>query len=219
MNGVHDMGGQQGMGPIQYEKDEPVFHATWEGRVYAMTRAMRSWGKWNLDASRHALEILSPVEYLRMSYYERWLKRLETDVVKYGFVTPEEQQSGKPVPGSTKGSPMLTLATAARWLSRGIPSSTDPKVRPLFKVGERVRARNIHPTGHTRLPRYARGKVGVVFRDHGVYVFPDTNAHAQGEKRQHVYSVRFTARELWGKTASARDSVHLDLWDDYLERL
>lgn len=219
MNGVHDMGGQQGMGPIQYEKDEPVFHATWEGRVYAMTRAMRSWGKWNLDASRHALEILSPVEYLRMSYYERWLKRLETDVVKYGFVTPEEQQSGKPVPASTKGSPMLTLATAARWLSRGIPSSTDPKVRPLFKVGERVRARNIHPTGHTRLPRYARGKVGVVFRDHGVYVFPDTNAHAQGEKRQHVYSVRFTARELWGKTASARDSVHLDLWDDYLERL
>ena len=73
----------------------------------------------------------------------------------------------------------------------------------MFKVGQRVRARNIHPTGHTRLPRYARGKTGVVVRDHGVYVFPDTNAHFQGEKRQHVYSVRFTARELWGEQAVA----------------
>lgn len=219
MNGVHDMGGEHGMGPIQYEHDEPVFHASWEGRVYALTRAMRAWGKWNLDGSRHAIEILPPVDYLRMSYYERWLKRLETDVVKYGFATQAELQTGKPVPGSGKATPMLTLATAARWLSRGIPSSRDPKVRPSLKVGQRVRARNIHPAGHTRLPRYARGKVGVVFRDHGVYVFPDTNAHDQGEKRQHVYSVRFTARELWGEHASARDSVHLDMWDDYLERL
>jgi nitrile hydratase len=88
----------------------------------------------------------------------------------------------------------------------------------LFKPGERVRARNIHPTGHTRLPRYARGKTGVIDRDHGVYVFPDTNAHSKGEKRQHVYSVRFAARELWGEAGSARDSVYLDLWDDYLER-
>ena len=88
----------------------------------------------------------------------------------------------------------------------------------MFKVGQRVRARNINPVGHTRLPRYVRGKTGTVIRDHGVYVFPDTNAHAQGEKRQHVYSVRFTARELWGADASPRDSVHLDMWDDYLER-
>jgi nitrile hydratase beta subunit len=219
MNGVHDMGGQHGMGPVQYEKDEPVFHAGWEGRVYALTRAMRALGRWNLDASRHAIEILPAVEYLRMSYYERWLTRLENDVVTHRIVTKEELQTGKPVEGSSKATPALTLATSARWFSRGIPSSTDPKVRPAFKVGQRVRARNIHPTGHTRLPRYARGKAGVVFRDHGVYVFPDTNAHGQGEKRQHVYSVRFTARELWGETASARDSVHLDLWDDYLERV
>ena len=217
MNGVHDMGGQHGMGPVQREKDEPVFHATWEARVYALTRALRAWRKWTLDADRYALEIIPPVDYLRMSYYERWLTRLETHVVKYGFVTREELQSGKAAAGSSRATPVFTVAMADR-LSRGIPSSLDPTVRPVFKVGQRVRARNMHPVGHTRLPRYARGKAGVVTRDHGVYVFPDTTAHSQGEKRQHVYSVRFTARELWGPAASARDSVQLDLWDDYLER-
>jgi nitrile hydratase len=219
MNGVHDMGGQQGMGPVQYEKDEPVFHASWEGRIYALNRAMRAWRKWSLDTDRHALETMSPLDYLRMSYYERWVSRLEAQLVTHGIATRQELQSGKPAPGSTRATPMLTLATESRWLSRGIPSSHDPAVRPLFKVGQRVRARNINPTGHTRLPRYARGKAGVIVRDHGVYAFPDTNAHFQGEKRQHVYSVRFTARELWGDAASQRDSVHIDMWDDYLERL
>lgn len=217
MNGVHDMGGQHGMGPVQIEKDEPVFHSAWEGRVYALTRATRAWGKWTLDASRYALEILPPADYLRMSYYERWLTRLETEAVQYGFVSREELQAGKASGGSSRVTPVFTVAMAGR-MNRGIPSSLDPNVQPVFMVGQRVRARNMHPTGHTRLPRYARGKVGVVTRDHGVYVFPDTNAHSQGEKRQHVYSVRFTARELWGPAASARDSVHLDLWDDYLER-
>jgi nitrile hydratase len=218
MNGVHDMGGQQGMGPVQYEQDEPVFHAWWEGRVYVLNRAMRAWRKWSLDTDRHGIELLDPVDYLRMSYYERWLKRLEIQVVKYGFVTKEELESGKAAPGSTKAAPALSLATSTGWLSRGIASSQDPRVRPSFAAGQRVRARNINPPGHTRLPRYARGKTGVVHRDHGVYVFPDTNAHFQGEKRQHVYSVRFTAVELWGDSASRRDSVYLDMWDDYLER-
>jgi nitrile hydratase len=138
--------------------------------------------------------------------------------VKYGLVTQAEMDSGKAAPGSTKATPAFSLATASRWLNRGIASSQDPKVRPLFKVGQRVRARNINPIGHTRLPRHARGKTGVVARDHGVYIFPDTNAHFQGEKRQHVYSVRFTARELWGESSPPRDSVHIDMWDDYLER-
>ena len=218
MNGVHDMGGQQDMGPVAYEKNEPVFHAPWEARVYALTRAMRAWRKWSIDTDRHALELMPPVDYLRMSYYERWAHRLAAQVVQYGLVTKEEMESGKPAPGSTKATPALSLATSSRWLTRGIASSQDPDVRPLFKVRQRVRARNIHPTGHTRLPRYVRGKTGVIVRDHGVYVFPDTNAHFQGEKRQHVYSVRFTARELWGQDASPRDSIHLDMWDDYLER-
>jgi nitrile hydratase subunit beta len=219
MNGVHDMGGQQGMGPVRYEKDEPVFHASWEGRIYALNRAMRAWRKWSLDTDRHALETMPPLDYLRMSYYERWAHRLEEQLVSYGFVTRDELQSGKPAPGSVRATPVFTLATASRWLNRGIAPSQEPAVRPLFKVGQRVRARNMNPTGHTRLPRYARGKAGIVMRDHGVYVFPDTNAHFRGEKRQHVYSVRFTARELWGDGASQRDSVYIDMWDDYLERL
>lgn len=218
MNGVHDMGGQQGMGPVQYEKNEPVFHEPWEGRVYALSRAMRAWRKWSLDTDRHWLELMPPADYLRMSYYERWLHRLAAHVVKYGLVTKEEMDSGKADAGSAKATPPLNVATSSRWFTRGIPSSQDPTIRPLFKVSQRVRARNINPTGHTRLPRYARGKIGIVVRDHGVYIFPDTNAHFQGEKRQHVYSVRFTARELWGESASRLDSVHLDLWDDYLER-
>jgi nitrile hydratase subunit beta len=219
MNGVHDMGGQHGMGPVQYEKDEPVFHASWEGRVYVLTRAMRAWRKWNIDTDRHGIEVLPPADYLRMSYYERWLNRLESHVVNFGFVTQDELKSGKAAAASRTETPVFTMATSGRWMSRGLPSSVDPKVRASFKVGQHVRARNINPTGHTRLPRYARGKAGVVTRDHGVYNFPDTNAHFQGEKRQHVYSVRFTARELWGPQAAPHDSVHLDMWDDYLERI
>ncbi|HEU5073318.1 MAG TPA: nitrile hydratase subunit beta [Polyangiaceae bacterium] len=217
MNGVHDMGGQHGMGPVLHEKNEPVFHAEWEGRVYALTRAMRAWRKWSLDTDRHALELFDPVDYLRMSYYERWLARLEAHLVKYGFTTKAEMDTRKAATAE-KATPAFTVATSSRWMSRGIPSSVDPAVRPVFRVGQRVRARNMHPIGHTRLPRYARGKVGVITRDHGVYTFPDTNAHSQGEKRQHVYSVRFTARELWGASASPRDSVQIDMWDDYLER-
>jgi nitrile hydratase subunit beta len=218
VNGVHDMGGQHGMGPVHHEEDEPVFHQPWEGRVYGLSRAMRAWRRWTLDTDRYLIEIIPPAEYLRMSYYERWLDRLERQIVKYGFATADELRSGHASAGAARATPVFTVATSARWQNRGIASSHEPAVRPRFKVGQRVTARNIHPTGHTRLPRYARSKTGTIVRDHGVYLFPDTNAHEQGEKRQHVYSVRFTARELWGEAASLRDSVHLDLFDDYLER-
>jgi nitrile hydratase len=217
MNGVHDMGGMQGFGPIKYEKDEPVFHERWEARTYALNRAMNAWHKWNIDAGRYQIELIPPAEYLRMSYYEKWFTRLVELLVKRGLVTGSEIQSGKPAPDSPKAAPAFTPDMALS-LSRGIAPSHDPSVRPRFKVGQKVRARNINPEGHTRLPRYARGKVGKVARDHGVYAFPDTNALFKGEKRQHVYSVRFEARELWGAKASPRDSVYIDMWDDYLDR-
>jgi len=216
MNGVHDLGGMHGMGPIRYEKNEPVFHAPWEGRVYAINRALGAWRKWNLDAWRHDIELLPPADYLRMSYYEKWLAALEKRVVNYGFVSKEELESGKAATGATKANPALK-PEMARTINRGIPSSQDESVKPLFEVGQQVRARNINPTGHTRLPRYARGKKGQIVRDHGVYAFPDTNARYLGAKRQHVYSVRFAARELWGEQASPRDFVYIDMWDDYLE--
>jgi nitrile hydratase subunit beta len=220
MNGVHDMGGMHGMGPVAPEKDEPVFHEVWEGRIYALTRAVRAGGgRWNIDAGRYEIERLPPAEYLRMSYYERWAARLAIQVVKLGLVTQAEIESGTPAPGSAKSTPQLTATMVPALITRRGSAKRDVHVRATFKAGQRVRARNMHPTGHTRLPRYARGKLGTIVEDRGVFVFPDTNAEFLGEKPQHLYSVRFTARELWGDRASVRDSVYLDLWDDYLERV
>jgi nitrile hydratase subunit beta len=215
MNGVHDMGGMEGLGDYGYEVDEPVFHARWEGRVYAMNRAMGAWRRWNLDAWRFDIEQLPPWDYLRMSYYEKWLTALEKRVVKYGFVSAAEFQTGKALEGE-RATPKLTVEGARR-LDRGLPSSLDPSVAAGFAVGQEVRARLIQPRGHTRLPRYARGKNGVIAADRGVHVFPDTNAKYEGESRQHLYSVRFLASELWCEEANPRDSVYLDLWEAYLE--
>jgi nitrile hydratase subunit beta len=218
MNGVHDMGGMHGMGPIVVEKDEPVFHSRWEARVYALHRAMGPWRKWNIDTGRYEIELIPAADYLRMSYYEKWFARFVSLLVKTGVVTRSEVESGKPEAGSVKLKPALTPdRVPAVALNRNLPTSEDPSIKPRFRVGQVVRARNINPTGHTRLPRYARGRVGQVDRDHGVHIFPDTNALGLGEKRQHVYSVKFAARELWGDQASPRDSVDLDMWDDYLE--
>jgi nitrile hydratase len=220
MNGVHDMGGMHGMGPIVLEKDEPVFHSEWEGRVYALTRAVRAGaGRWNIDAGRYEIERLPPAEYLRMSYYERWAARLPIQIVKMGLATQAEIETGTPAAGSTKATPQLTAARVPVIVATRISAKRDVHVNATFKRGQRVRARNIHPTGHTRLPRYARGKLGTIVEDRGVFVFPDTNAEFLGEKPQHLYSVRFTARELWGDRASRRDSIYLDMWDDYLERV
>jgi nitrile hydratase len=217
MNGVHDLGGLQNFGPVVREPDEPVFHAAWEGRVYGIDRSLRASGAWTLDAWRHKLERLAPADYLRMSYYERWLAVNEQLAVEHGLITAAELASGQPDPRAPKAAPALTAAAAAQTQGRGIPSSREPGVLPRFAVGDPIRTRNINPSGHTRLPRYARGRAGVIAIDHGVYVLPDAAAHGRGERRQHVYSVSFTARELWGEAAPPRDTVRLDLWDDYLE--
>ena len=217
MNGVHDMGGMHGMGPVRREENEPVFHEAWEGRVLALRRAMAAWGKWNIDVTRHEVELLAPDEYLRLSYYERQFVAFLEMLAKSGLVTRAELQSGKPAEGSRKGTPALTVEKAAALVAKGVPASRDVAAAARFRVGDRIRARNMHPAGHTRLPRYARGKLGVIERDHGVFVFPDTNAHFLGEQPEHVYSVRFAASELWGPQGAPRDFVYVDMWDDYLE--
>ena len=217
MNGIHDMGGMQDMGPIKYEKNEPVFHEEWEARVFAMFLAAGAWHKWNLDAFRHTREVLPPDDYLRLSYYEQWLSGLRDLLVRRGLVTAAEIESGVPSPGLAKATAPLTPDKIPATLPTRIRANRDVQVSPRFQVGQRVRARNINPVGHTRLPRYARGKFGTIHRDYGVFVFPDTNAHFLGENPQHVYSVRFAARELWGAQAAERDCVYVDMWDDYLE--
>ena len=217
MNGVHDMGGMDGMGRIEYEKNEPVFHARWEGRVFALWRATGAWGKWNIDAGRHQRELIPAAEYLRMTYYEKWLSGMTELLIKTGLVTRAEIDTGKPARGSMKASPPLTADKVPQLVAKGAPASRNVSATARFLVGHRVRARNINPTGHTRLPRYARGKLGTIEHDHGVFVFPDTNAHFLGEKTQHVYSVRFAARELWGEQATPQDTICVNLWDDHLD--
>jgi nitrile hydratase subunit beta len=217
MNGVHDMGGMQDMGPIRQEKNEPVFHARWEGRIYALNMALGAWGKWTLDAARHANDSLPPADYLAMSYYQKWYVRMLAQLVQAGMVTPGELETGRPARGTAKSIPPLTADKVASVIAIGASKKRNVAATPLFKVGQQVRARNLNLPTHTRLPRYARGKVGIVERDQGVFVFPDTNAHGLGEKPQHVYSVRFTAPELWGDQARPRDAVYIDMWDDYLE--
>jgi len=215
MNSIHDMGGMQGMGPIEYEKKEPVFHAPWEGRVLAMTRAVTATGKLQ-GGLRPPIESLTAFEYLRMSYYEKWLTSLTVRVVASGLVTHAEIENGHTAEGSTKSVPALSVADVPSFMRR-IPPMRKDDVAPRFKMGQHVRARNINPVTHTRLPRYVRGKAGTVERDRGVATLPDTNVYGLGEKPQHVYSVRFSARELWGNQAPAQDAVYVELWDDYLE--
>jgi len=215
VNGIHDMGGMQDMGPVLSEKREPVFHAAWEARVFALDLAVP--GEWTGSAERYQIESIAPADYLRMSYYEKWLTSLVELMVKTGLVTRAEIESGQPAGGATKAAHVLSAAEVAPMIAKGSPAVRNSSAGARFHTGQHVRARNINPAGHTRLPRYARGKVGTIERDYGVFVFSDTDAHGLGENPQHVYSVRFKARELWGEQASSRDSVYVDMWDDYLE--
>jgi nitrile hydratase subunit beta len=215
MNGVHDMGGMQDMGAVRVEKNEPVFHAEWERRVFALNEAVD--GDWPGGAGRYQRELIPPAEYLRMSYYERWLSSLSELLIKSGMVTRRELETGVAEGGNSKGRKVLRADEVRGTIAGGFPARSTAPATPTFHPGERVRARNINPTGHTRLPRYARGKQGTIERDHGVFVFNDSLVQGLGEKPQHLYSVRFTARELWGPESPAGDSVHLDLWDDHLE--
>jgi nitrile hydratase subunit beta len=215
MNGIHDMGGMQDMGPIRPERDEPVFHAAWEGRAFALVMAVD--GDWPAGASRYQKELIPPADYLRMSYYEKWATGLTELLIKSRMVTRAEIENGRATEGTKKASRVLRASEVIPMITAGEPSTRAVQAAAHFHAGNRVRSRNINPLGHTRLPRYARGKLGTIERAHGVFWFPDASAQGLGEKPQHVYSVRFAARELWGEQASQHDSVYLDMWDDYLE--
>ncbi|QUD90091.1 nitrile hydratase subunit beta [Phenylobacterium montanum] len=217
MNGVHDMGGMHGLGPIAPEVDEPLFHEPWEARALALTLAAGAWGRWNIDRSRHQRERIPGPTYLALGYYEKWITALIELMVQEDLVTREELKRGSPAAGAARLDPPLTAERVPGVLARGGPTERESGRAPRFTPGDRVRARNINPTGHTRLPRYARGHLGEVSRRHGAHVFPDANAHGHGEQPQPLYQVRFDAGELWGADAAFKGSVYLDLWEDYLE--
>lgn len=224
MNGIHDLGGMHGMGPVEREEHEPWFHTEWERRAFAITLAAGFLGEWNLDQSRYARELMPPADYLASTYYEHWLFGLETLLAAHRLVTREEieaRMSGATTAVSKPKDPTLRVlgsADVAKVLRTGGKARVAVEAPARFTVDDAVVARNVHPAGHTRMPRYVRGRRGVIDRDHGVFIFPDTHAMSQDPKPQHVYSVRFAARELWGPEASPRDSVYVDLWDDYLDR-
>jgi nitrile hydratase subunit beta len=216
MNGAHDMGGMHGMGAIEYTKTEPVYHAPWEGRMHAMLTAVGATGKLRLGV-RPPIESIPAAEYLRMSYYERFLTSLIERMVASDLVTRAEIENGRPEKGSADAVLAVSAASAVAALLKNPEPRRNVPVAARFRAGQPVRARNINPVTHTRLPRYARGKSGTIERDYGVFVFPDTSVYSLGEKPQHLYSVRFSARELWGDQAAPQDAVYLDMYDDYLE--
>lgn len=227
MNGVHDMGGMHGLGPVVRDENEPVFHTEWERRLFAITVAAGYLGKWNLDMTRYAREQMPAAEYLASTYYEHWLHGLELLLVEKGLLTREEVEARARARGAGEGRArpseppagvnVLKAGQVTARLLRGDSARGVGDVPARFRPGDGVLTRKINPIGHTRLPRYARGRRGVVDRDHGVFVFPDTHAMGLGKKPQHVYSVRFAASELWGPEASPRHVVYVDVWDDYLE--
>jgi nitrile hydratase len=208
-----------GFGPVVREENEPVFHTGWERRAFALTLAMGAWNRWNLDMTRFARERMPPAAYLAASYYERWCWGLETLLVEQGFLTREEldRLEDRPRSPGALQPEALRAADVQPMLRRRRAARRDDPVPPRFVPGDRVRARNLNPAGHSRLPRYVRGRQGIIERDHGVFVFPDTHAAGLGEKPRHVYGVRFAGRELWGPEAPANDSVSVDLWEDYLD--
>ena len=217
MNGAHDLGGMHGFGPVEPERDEPVFHAEWERRCFALVVALGYSGEWNIDMSRSAREQMPPADYLATSYYEHWLFGLQYLLAKRGLLTEAEIENQKTAPRPRAINRFLTADDAVSVLMKGASAERETGPAPRFSPGERVRARVLNPRHHTRLPRYARGRVGTIDRAHGFHVLPDENATGRGEAPQACYSVRFAARELWGPEANARDSVYIDLWDSYLE--
>ena len=217
MNGVHDMGGMDGFGKVEPEVNEPVFHAPWEGRVMALMRAMGAAGAWNLDVFRDAREHQAAAFYLTSSYYKSWAKSIETLMLGRGLATPDEIAAGHSLhPAKPLKRGPVQPADVGRAIRRG--SYGRPAAAPaLFKVGDRVRTRNINPATHTRLPRYARGKLGLIEREHGCHVFPDSSARDWGEDPQWLYTVVFDGRTLWGEDADPALKVSIEAFEPYLE--
>jgi len=217
MNGAQDMGGMHGFGPVEPEPNEPVFHADWEKRAFALTLAMAMPGQWNIDMSRFARENRDPREYLSMTYYQIWFAALETMLKERDLVTDDEIAAGHSLQPLKPVKRVMSPDDVAKVLYRGGPTERATNMQAAFKPGDKVRAKNINPLTHTRLPRYVRGRVGEIDRVVGCHVFPDSNATGAGETPQWLYTVRFNGCELWGPDGDPTVNVSVDAWEPYLE--
>jgi len=218
MNGVHDMGGMQCFGPVEPEPNEPVFHSDWEARVLALNRALGYARAWNIDMSRAAVENLPPDIYLTRPYYEKWALRMERLLIDQKLVDPDEIAAGHALRPSKPLPRKLEAANVAAALSRG-SFARAPSAPARFQAGERVRTTNNNPVTHTRLPRYARGRVGTIECVRGCHVFPDSFAIGQGENPQWLYTLLFEGRELWGERCDPNLKVSIEAFEPYLEAI
>lgn len=215
MNGVHDMGGMDGFGKIEVEPNEPPFHERWEGRVLAMQRAMGYAGAWHIDDSRYAQETLPPQVYLAVSYYQRWALAMEKNLLARGLLTKDELAAGRALHQPKPLARKLTAdAVPGSMMRNSFFRQQQGTAR--FKPGDRVRTVNVHPQGHTRLPRYARDKVGTVELIHGCQAYPDSVASGRGDDPQWLYTVVFEAREIWGADADPTSTISIDAFEPYL---
>jgi nitrile hydratase len=211
------MGGMDGFGRVEAEPNEPMFHAEWEARVMAMVRAMGAAGAFNIDTSRYYRERLPPDVYLSSSYYRKWLLGLENMLIDKGFVAEADMAAAHAVePPKPLKRGKFRIDDVERVMTRGQFARPAPAPAK-FKPGDRVRAKNVHPLTHTRLPRYVRGHVGVVERDHGCHVFPDTAAMDLGENPQWLYTVVFDGVELWGSNGDPTAKISIEAFEPYLE--
>jgi nitrile hydratase subunit beta len=219
MNGVHDMGGIDGFGKVEAEQSEPTFHERWEGRVMAMARAIGTNGGINIDMQRFSREILPPVTYLTSSYYEKWFLALEQSMIERSMIGKDEIDAGhslRQTPPLKRG--MFAMKDVDRVMTRG-SFARDPAAAAAFAVGDRVRAKNINPATHTRLPRYARGHTGTIERINGCHVFPDSSSQGKGDNPQWLYTVVFSGRDLWGADTDPSLKVSIEAFEPYLERI
>ncbi|EGL84006.1 nitrile hydratase beta subunit [Caldalkalibacillus thermarum TA2.A1] len=221
MNGIHDLGGMDGFGKIIREENEPLFHKDWERIAFGLLIGTAGQGLYNLDEFRHAIERMNPVDYLTSGYYGHWVASIATLLVEKGILDASELVSrtqtylAQPDTKTPRRENPELVNHLEQVIKVGVSTVREVSSAPRFNVGDRVKTKNIHPSGHTRLPRYARDKYGVIAMYHGAHVFPDANAHGKGESPQHLYCIRFEANELWG--IQQGEAVYIDLWESYLE--
>jgi nitrile hydratase len=217
MNGVHDMGGMHGFGPVKIDWDfTPKSLSEWEKRVDLLLGATMRVGIFNIDAFRFGIEQMEPARYLATPYFGRWAASVEWNLIREGVITLDELDAWVE---TLRSDPVVTPTPGAKPFTPPdqTPGKPLPPIQPRFAVGDQVITRNVHPTGHTRLPRYARGKPGVIERVYEAEPFADDRADNKRVPMQHTYRVRFDARDLWGESAEPNAFVTLDLYDSYLE--
>lgn len=224
MNGVHDLGGTDGLGPVPVEEDEPVWHADWEKAAFSMFATSFRAGLFGVDQFRYGIEQMHPALYLLSPYYEHWLHTVEHYATTKGVVDPAEldrrtehfmANPDEPLP-ETSDPDLLTFVDAA--VRHGAPAKRDSDRTAQFAVGDQVRVINDSPIGHTRKARYVRGKVGTIVMAHGTFIYPDSAGNGGDDDPQHVYTVQFSNDELWGpEAAEPNGSVCFDVWEPYIE--